>query len=206
MVAGNTFLDLYNQYMAIPTSAKKYTYRRFLGILHKQFPEIVKSRQTQFAQCSLCNLLQSLRAKADVSDAHLEKIEACFEQHIQHMLLQRQLYTKRIHFSVADVQAISLAIDTMSQFKTQFPRLKGRQTSDTKDLAQLACATTLSRVHGVLDYFYLNNGAYPKDSNYISGLLIDTLLRVAESFTSKGRPWPRMLFLQVCSARSHFQY
>ena len=204
MVSGCTYLDLYNQYIAFTTSAKKYTFKQFLDHLHKHFPEITKSRQTQFTQCSLCNLLHSLRAKPEISSVHRDKIDTCFQQHIKQMLLQRQLYTKRIHFSVRGSQAISLAIDTMSQFKTQFPRLKGRQTADTKDLAQLACATTLSRVHGVMDYFYLNNGAYPKDSNYICGLLIDTLLRVAQTFTLKGRPWPRMMFLQVCETAAEW--
>lgn len=202
MVAGCTYLDLYNQYVPISqgTGVRPYSYRHFLDVVQTHFPEITKSRQTQFTQCSVCNLLHTLRSKPG-NDEYYNQIDTCFRQHIQHMLLQRQLYAKRIHLSTSSMwESLSVAIDTMSQFKTQFPNTKGRQTADTRDLARLACATTLSRVHGVTDLFYLNNGAYPKDSNYISGLLIDTLCRVAQSFTANNRPWPKHLFLQLDNA------
>lgn len=78
MVSGCTFLDLYNQYLGITTAAKKYTYKQFLDHLHQHFPEITKSRQTQFTQCSLCNTLHSLRAKPNISSANEKRLTRAF--------------------------------------------------------------------------------------------------------------------------------
>lgn len=95
-------------------------------------------------------------------------------------------------------------MDTMSSWSTELPIKAGRTTHETKDLLRLPCAVTLGRVHGFQDYFYMNNGAYSKNGNYVCALLVDILFRQAMLRTS----WPRALFLQLDNAtgenKNHF--
>lgn len=91
---------------------------------------------------------------------------------------------------------MSMNIDTMSTWSTPIPIKGGRPSHDTKDLLRTPADLTLGRIHGVQDYFYVNNGAYPKNGNYVCALIVDMLHRQSMLRSS----WPHVLFLQLDNA------
>ena len=196
-----TFRKLHEEYVGAVTDP--YTYSYFLAKLHADFPEISKARQTEFSQCSLCNAVQALLAGRSLSPQQLA-LDSLHHHHREHVQHERQLgATREVYAGQHPEEVISFVIDTMSKRSSMFPSMRGRPTAAVAQLQRAEAMVTLSRVHGSpaaqdegRDYFYVNNGAFPKNASYIASVLLDSLLREAQRRLEKVcvpavSPYPR---------------
>lgn len=198
--AGHTFTTLYDDYTKCVkergfsgTEAvdKPYSYENFTLQLHPRFPQVTKGRQTAFSQCTTCHTFIQLRSDKSLSAEQRERVRELHDGHIRHFIGQRMHYDRRIMLSSTNSNIASIAVDTMSQWSTELPRMKGRPSTAARDLPRVPCAITLLRWHGHRDVFYLNNGAVPKDSNYISGILFHATELIARDCLAKKKAMPR---------------
>lgn len=118
-------------------------------------------------------------------------------QHRAHVDQERVQATRRDAYAAEHPDhVLAMVLDSQSKRATELPRKHGRNTAQTAQLARLPLQNTIGRVRGGHDYFFLNNGAYDKDSNLICAYLLHTLLCEA----LQREVWPGVLVLQLDNA------
>lgn len=193
---------MYEKYVAacgalVGHNAVPYTYAHFRQLQRQHFPHFALARETEFTQCGLCKSLKPLRDSAILTDPQRAAVQDLYTNHLDRVNRERQLGASReMLATVHPNQVMHVAIDTMTQTATMIPRMVGRATQATAQLPRLPASITLARVQAAFDYFYINNGAFPKDSNYICSVLLKVLLEEAK----RRSAWPSILFLQLDNA------
>lgn len=96
-----TFLELYHRYAdevgAIDSNI--YGYSHFLTLLHTEYPEITKCRQSSFAQCSLCSALAATINNASLSAEQRAMATQLRSTHFDQVQRDREAFLDREAFA-----------------------------------------------------------------------------------------------------------
>ncbi|XP_030841361.1 uncharacterized protein LOC115924008 isoform X2 [Strongylocentrotus purpuratus] len=161
----------------------------FKRIWRKEEQHITIPKVNRFSKCDVCTELKMKLGKTNDKDVRRQLI-AQHQKHVEKQSSERQKYYKHIRKAKSQPEKyMSVIIDGMDQHCTSIPQLhptpKALSYND-----QLHTHITGALVHGRGQHAYIDFNEYPHDSNLTINILLNILVRYADSL-------PPVLYLQL---------